>query len=319
MKVVCISHIEDADGLICAAYLHRLRDASIVLVTYNELEDELRKVQPPADEVYICDISIREALIEDVLRINGFANVTIVDHHPTSEGVLERLRDSGIEVVYSPFDCASVLVYNRFREELREAARLAAYAAVSDQFDEGPIASKLMEKLDRHYVQHEALILTHALHRNTEAHFRLSVVRELSRLTPPHRIEGVPEAALTHLEHIAKLLEYLPDKAYTLGRLAYVDAVNDTSIGAVAGLLVDALDVDVGICYKKTETGAMNLSIRGRRGLEVHLGEITKRLAERHGGFGGGHSRASGASIPQESYMKFIRNMENELETDNQL
>jgi len=317
MKTICISHAEDADGLICAAYLRHLRNASIVLVTYDEFEDALKKVQPPVDEVYICDLNIREDLSEEILRINGFTDVTLVDHHPTALGVLKRLTDSGVTVVHNPLDCASALLYHQFRKELgREAARLAAYAAVSDQFEDGPIASKLLEKLDRQFVQHEALILTHALHRKAKAQFRLSVVEELSRFTPPHRIKEAPEAALAHLEHVAKLLESLPTEASSIGRLAYIEAVDGTSAGPVAGLLVDAMGVDVGVCYKRGKKGAMNLSIRGRRGLEIHLGEITKRLIKRYGEFGGGHSRASGASIPPDSYMEFIKDLERELEGD---
>jgi len=57
----------------------------------------------------------------------------------------------------------------------------------------------------------------------------------------------------------------------------------------------------------------MNLSIRGRRGIGFHLGEITKRIAKKHGGFGGGHMRASGASIPRNKYIEFIRDLESEL------
>ena len=317
MKTICISHAEDADGLICAAYLRHLRNASIVLVIYDEFEDALKKVQPPVDEVYICDLNIREDLSEDITRISGFADVTIVDHHPTSEEALKRLEGSGIVVVYSPLDCAAMLLYHHFREELgREEARLAAYAAVSDQFEEGPLASKLLESLDRQFIQHEALILTHSLHRKAETGFRSSVVEELSKLTPPHRIEGTPEEALAYLEEVARLLEHLPKKASRMGRLAYIEAFDDAPLGAVAGLLIDAMDVDVGVCYKPGESGSMNLSIRGRRGLDVHLGVISKRLAENYNGFGGGHRRASGASIPKDSYMEFIKDIENALESN---
>jgi hypothetical protein len=80
---------------------------------------------------------------------------------------------------------------------------------------------------------------------------------------------------------MARLLEILPKEASKLGRLAYVEGMYGMSIGAVAGLLVDAMNVDVGICYKVREKGWVNLSIRGRRGFEIHLREATKRLAKR--------------------------------------
>jgi len=121
------------------------------------------------------------------------------------------------------------------------------------------------------------------------------------------------QAALAFLEHTARLLEILPKEASKLGRLAYVEGVYGMSIGAVAGLLVDAMNVDVGICYKVREKGWVNLSIRGRRGLEIHLGAATKRLARRYGGFGGGHKRAGGASIPRKDCIAFIKDLEIEL------
>jgi len=42
-------------------------------------------------------------------------------------------------------------------------------------------------------------------------------------------------------------------------------------------------------------------------------GEATKRLAKRYGGFGGGHKRAGGASIPRKDCIAFIKDLEIEL------
>ena len=53
-------------------------------------------------------------------------------------------------------------------------------------------------------------------------------------------------AALAFLEHTARLLEILSKEASKLGRLAYVEGMYGMSIGAVASLLVDAMNVDVG-------------------------------------------------------------------------
>jgi nanoRNase/pAp phosphatase (c-di-AMP/oligoRNAs hydrolase) len=61
------------------------------------------------------------------------------------------------------------------------------------------------------------------------------------------------------------------------------------------------------------EKGWVNLSIRGRRGLEIYLREATKRLAKRYGGFGGGRKKAGGASIPRKDCIAFIKDLEIEL------
>ncbi len=310
-RVLCVSHGEDADGLICAALLANLKGAKPILVTYDEVEGALMEVRPPTEELYICDLCVRERLVNEILRIGRFAKVVIVDHHPTAGALLDELERAGVRVIYSPKDCASALLYNYHGSEMgREEARLAAYAAISDQFDEGPIASRLLHLFDRHLTQHEALILTHALSNITSNASRLRVVEELRRHTPPHRIPGLVEAALAHLEHMASLREGLPLKAVRMRRLAYVDASDEPSPGAVANLLIDALDVDVGLSYKAVGGGRVNISIRGRRGIGLHLGEAAREVAMRHGGFGGGHDRASGASIPREHLEGFIEELE---------
>jgi oligoribonuclease NrnB/cAMP/cGMP phosphodiesterase (DHH superfamily) len=228
--------------------------------------------------------------------------------------VLERLKHSGITVVYSALDCASILLYNHFKHKLgREAARLAAYAAVSDRLEDGPLASSLLSWFDRHFIQYEALILAYAVdHKNTDD-FRSLVVEELSKFTFPHRIEGVAKTASTHLDYMVKLIKTLPKKAKKLGEIAYVEGTNESSKGTVANLLVDSMGVDIGLCYKIKSDETVNLSIRGKSGLNVHLGETSKKLAEKYNGFGGGHEKASGAKIPQKNLTKFLYDLNSEL------
>ena len=310
---VVVSHGEDADGITCAALLKRLKAAHPILVNYDDIKDSLRSIQPPLDELYICDLNIREDLAKEILRITGFTRVTIIDHHPTTAGILEQLEKAGAEVVHDPRDCASVLLYNRFRDELgRKAGRMAAFAAWADQFEDGPIAENLLREYDRQSVQHEGLLLAHALPQRPTKEFRARVLEAISRLEPPHRTPGVPEAALEHLEETARLIETLTGKAKRLQVLAYMKADEWTSIGSVAGLITDAMGTQVGLCYK-LKGDLINISLRSRRGLPYHLGEITRRVATGLGGFGGGHRRASGASIPGEALERFLGDLDGEL------
>ena len=311
--VVVISHGEDADGITCAALLKRMKAAYPILVNYDDLKDALRSIQPPLDELYFCDLNVRDDLVEEILRITGFTRVTIIDHHPTTAGILERLEKAGAEVVHDPRDCASVLLYNRFRDELgRKAGRMAAFAAWADQFEDGPIADALLREYDRQSVQHEGLLLAHALPQRPTREFRATVLEAISRLEPPHRVPGVPETALEHLEETATLIETLTGKAKRLRVLAYMKADEGTSIGSVAGLITDAMGTQVGLCYK-LKGDLINISLRSRRGLPYHLGEITRQVATGLGGFGGGHKRASGASIPGEALKRFLEEMDGTL------
>ncbi len=311
---LCISHGEDADGLICATYMRLLKDATLILATYDELKDALKSVQPPFEEVYICDMNLRKDLTGEIERIRGFATVTLVDHHPTEESILEQLREMGVTVIHDTSDCASVLLYNQYRDELgRDAGRLAAYAAWADQFEDGPIATGLLREYDRQFTQLEALMLAYALTRDQTPEFKKPIVEGLSRLDYPHRIRGVHETALAHLEEMAKIVEILPKICKRLNVMAYCETPEGKPIGAVAGLIVDAIGTKVGLCYVVKDDQRANISLRSKRGLDYHLGKTTREIAEKIGGFGGGHKRASGASIPLSSLDQFIQEFDAQL------
>jgi len=113
---------------------------------------------------------------------------------------------------------------------------------------------------------------------------------------------------------MAELIDILPKAASRAGDIAYYEAVTEASTGAVASLILDALDIDVGLCYKKVDVNTLNISLRGRRGLRLHLGELTQSIAKKNGGSGGGHGQASGAILPARSLTSFILDFEKELE-----
>ena len=126
------------------------------------------------------------------------------------------------------------------------------------------------------------------------------VMDELSKYNYPHRIEGVVEKAVMCLEEMTKIKEAIPENSEIFDRVAVMEAIGDNSTGAISNLLIDTLGVDVGICYKANDTD-YNISLRGEKGLEEHLGNISKEYGAKYGGFGGGHQRASDIKVPKES------------------
>jgi RecJ-like exonuclease len=301
-----IVHGDDADGLTCGAFLKRLTGCDVYLANYDNLENALARVQPPVTSLTICDLNVREALEGELMRIRGFAQVTIIDHHQMDAGFMGRLRELGVKVTLDTRDCAAVLVYEAHKERLgRDAARLAAYAAISDMFEDGPAASAILARMDRKFAQHEAQILTHALTRDQTLEFRRHVMDWLSRYAYPHRIPGAVETAVRGLEDMAAIKDVILSGAAVRGRVAFMEAVGDHSTGAMANLLMDALGVDVGLSYKANGE-CVNVSLRGMTGLSEHLGDMAKALGQRLGGFGGGHQRASGVKLPKDRLEAFI-------------
>jgi oligoribonuclease NrnB/cAMP/cGMP phosphodiesterase (DHH superfamily) len=306
LTIHAIVHGDDVDGLTCGAFLRRLTGCSVYMANYDNLEHALGMVTPPVKTLYVCDLNIREALLPEILRIREFADVNIIDHHQISNDLMARLRDAGVSVFLDTRDCAGVLVYDAFKDELGpEAARIAAYAAISDMFEDGPLGSQILAKIDRKFAQHEAQILTHAMSMNQTIDFKRVIMDELSRYGYPHRIPGAVELAVQCLEEMTDMKERISDNAVKVGRMAYMESVNEYSTGGIANLIIDTLGVDVGVGYKVNDEYA-NISLRGELMLDEHLGDISSELGEKYGGFGGGHQRASGVKIPKDHLEEFL-------------
>lgn len=300
MTVLSIVHGDDADGLTCGAFLKRVKGGEVYLANYDNLVKALQSVKPPIDMLYICDLNIRDALESELLRIREFANIHIIDHHQMSPEFMERLRKAGVKIRLETQDCASVLVYDTFKDQLgQEGKRLAAYAAISDMFEDGPLGDQVLAKLDRKFAQHEAQLLTHALSADQTMDFKRLVLEELSKYSYPHRIPGLVKKAIQCLEEMTQMKELIPEHVEVRGRIAFMESINDYSTGGISNLLIDTLGTDVGISYKANGEH-YNMSLRGEKMLKEHLGDLCNEIASKYGGFGGGHKRACGMKIPKE-------------------
>lgn len=311
--MVNITHGDDLDGLTCGALLKKLYNAKIILANYDTIEEVLKSVPETTTTLFITDINLRDALVDILKKIAENTKITIIDHHPMTQSFKVNMRESGVEVMHDTRDCASALVYNLFRSKLEhDSSRITTYAAISDMFEDGPIASIILDHMDRKFAQHESFILTHALGCAHSEDFKFRVINDLSVYAYPHRIKDAVELACLQLERIIKIKDLVPKKSIKLGRLAYMECNDELSTGEVANIIMDTLGIDVGLCYKISE-GMANISLRGERRLFEHLGEIAFKLADTCGGFGGGHNRAAGAKIPVDFLKQFIQDLSEEL------
>jgi RecJ-like exonuclease len=275
----------------------------IVLTDYNDFVDSLRKVPDDADSLVITDLGADSAdfplYLEEVKRIAKHADVTHIDHHHMSPSAKGQARRAGVRLVHDVAECASMLTYKTFRESLPERARLIALCgAVTDYMDYSPLAKKLMEQGDRHFVLLEATLLAEALGlRGAEPGFPEMVVGELSRMKHPHEIEGVPEAAIEQLRREASLGEFVKAKGKKLRHLAYM-VTDEYSTGTVSKLLIGAFEVPVGVAMREDEQGWYEVSLRSTSDARIHLGTTIGKIAARLGGSGGGHRKAAGCRIP---------------------
>jgi len=303
MEAYCVSHRKDVDGLGSGSLAVAATGGQIILCDYNDFVESLRRIPDDADRVVISDLGADSAdfpeYLAEMKRLARHADVTHIDHHYMSESAKRQVRRAGVHLVHDIGECASILTYKTFKSALPERARLIALCgAVTDYMDDSPVARKLMEQGDRHFVLLEATLLSLALDRRAdEEGFPEMVVSELSKMKHPHEIQGVPQAAVEQLDAEARLGEMVKAQGKRKGRLAYV-LTTQHSTGNVANLVIGAFEVPVGVAMKQQQEGWYEVSLRSTSECRVHLGRTIAKIAARLGGSGGGHRKAAGCRVP---------------------
>ena len=312
----CISHGADVDGLV-SAFLVKLAEegkGNQVTVVFADYEDYLQKIsEANGDFLYVCDLGVDPetetkflAILEEKARSGKY--VTYVDHHPDDPLLLSRLSAAGINVVHSPDECAGVLTYRSLKGQLpRSSAVFAAYAAISDHLERGPLASELLRDLDTLLVYFEASTLSLAIDKDDDLKKGLLDFMKSSFLV--HEYPGVLEAAIAQLKKVHAFLGERHDvkvgKKYKWAA-AYVDFFP----GRAASLMIQSLPVDVAVAYRRDEDGSIQVSFRCSADFEGDLGRLAHDAATAVGGSGGGHRKASGARVAEEKLKDFLNELE---------
>ena len=308
-KSVCVTHMKDVDGLICGSLLRYTIDSDSILANYGNLNECLKSISDYYDQVFICDLGINKSTLDEFRRIREFARIIYIDHHQLESDLIEKLEKLNVILARDLRDCAGALTFDLLHRFLpREAGLLACFAAISDRLEDGPIALKLITQFDRDFVLFETMMLTYAIE-SAEISIKKKIIYHLSNLNPPHKMVEVSSLALSYADKIANLRRELPLVSSRINNVAYVKT-KGVSSGTVANILLDVCNVAVAVCYNlNTEDDIVDLSVRSKKTSTINLGNETFKLAERFGGFGGGHLRASGARIPSANLMEFIHEL----------
>ncbi len=119
-----------------------------------------------------------------------------------------------------------------------------------------------------------------------------------------------------HRRHISSALSYVKDNHLIRERrfIQYFDAgpnIRDTVVGIVAGMLLNSQECRHNlpiIAFVDADDG-IKVSARANRDLVdrgLDLSSVMKTAAELTGGYGGGHSVAAGATIPEDKKEEFL-------------
>lgn len=315
MKWIILAH-GDCDGVCSASLaLSAKKDARVIFTNPAGLLSELKSIE--TGNIIITDIALtpthKDEIVFEFKRLSSKGRIIYLDHHPLPSGL--TMKKLPVETVGgSKGACASELAYTCFRDVLDpEMSRVAIYGAIGDYSDNTLGVRELLKKWDKRELYLEAGILVAALEgvKKRDFDFKRSLVTYLSENRLPSLDWDLVEIAIRESEKDEKMRRILRGLVKAHGKVAYVVNV-EWSLGKAATYARAYANALVGVAAEEVEEN-MDMSIRSVSLKNLH--RIVSKVAEEVRGIGGGHANAAGARVPKESFLEFIRRLDEELST----
>jgi RecJ-like exonuclease len=321
-KVVCLSHMEDADGISAAALVREAHGGESVLVDYPGMMPslELLAQDEKLKTLFICDVGLaknNQDKFVDVLTglRKKRISITYIDHHDIDPEIVKRLEKAKIKVIHDVNECTAVQVYDAYKSKLSDhSSFIAACAAITDYMEDRPKGAKLLQIYDRQFALISATVLTYNIvGHQKDPDYLLYLVEVLSESKYPHEIPNSFEFAQIQVEKLAGMIAKVKKSLKTMKNLGYMEILDAGASGAV-NFVLGLSGKEVGVAYKeRVDHGIYAVSIRGSKSCKVHLGRLINSLAAEFGGSGGGHDKACGAVIPKAKILAFVKELNSRL------
>lgn len=321
---IAISHRKDADGICSGALVGHLTGAKIYLTDYGDMVETLSGIGE-AENYYISDLGLNKntfgGFLEQVERLSSFGKVHYFDHHPINPEFKSKLVGTGMEITHSVEECASVLVYRKYADDLKASPQMkiaACCGAITDYMDLQPYAKKIIASFDRQFLLYEATVLAFTVasvgRGSEESNLELiRIADQIAAGTFPHELPDAPRYAQSYAQRSAELIATAKKYGKKVATSFAYMVTKETSTGNVANFLVGAFDVPVGVAIREEEPGYYEISLRSIEESKHDLGKIIGRISIKLNTSGGGHPHASGARIRRDQLGDFLGLLENEL------
>jgi len=321
-KTLCISHMEDADGISSAALIKQAFGGDTILVDYPGMTDVLETLRndEKLKTLFICDLGLNKQNTDYFVELltelrKKLISITYIDHHHLDSKIIAKLKKVKVKLIHDTSECTSVLVYNAFKKKLPEhSIFIAVCGAITDYMENKPVASKLLQMYDRQFALVNATVLTYNIvGHQKDPDYLLYLVDELSESKFPHQIPNTFEFAQIQVEKLAEIMSNVKKSMKVSKNLAHMEVLDSGASGAV-NFVLGFSGKDVGIAYKeRVDKGIYAVSVRGSPSCKTHLGRLLSSVAADLGGSGGGHDKACGAVIPKDKIKKFVSKMNSQL------
>jgi single-stranded-DNA-specific exonuclease len=316
----CLSHKEDADGILSAVLIKAAFNAkTIILVDYPSIIPSLSKLaaanfSPKLDRIFVCDLGLSKKNEIDFIDmvgkiISNGTRVTYIDHHDLNRETVSVLRKLGVLMIHSVEECSSVQIYNKFKRKLNpHAAFFAAAGSLTDYMENKPIASSIVSRYDRHFLMLESTVLSYIISaKQHDDEFLIKLVDLLSGMKYPHDVEGGFSIAESYAQKVSAAIKKIEGSIIKCNNIAYVQSKSSLSASVIVNFVLGISERPVAMIFKlKEEIDSYILSIRGNSSCKVHLGRAVNQISSEIGGSGGGHEKACGAVVPREKLNHFI-------------
>lgn len=321
-KVLCLSHMEDADGISSAALIREAFGGDTTLVDYPGLMPAVESLlnDEKLKSLYICDLGLaknnQDKFVEvlSTLRKKKVA-VTYIDHHDIDPEIVKRLEKAKVKIFHDINECTTVQVYDAYKKKLSDHSTfVATCAAITDYMEDRPKGAKLLQIYDRQFALISATVLTYNIvGHQKDPDYLLYLVELLSESKYPHEIPNTFEFAQIQVGKLAEMIDKVKKSLKTMKNLGYMEIMDAGASGAV-NFVLGLSGKEVGVAYKeRVDHGIYAVSIRGSKSCKVHLGRMVNSLAAEFGGSGGGHDKACGAVIPKDKIMAFVKEFNSRL------
>ena len=321
-KILCISHMEDTDGISSAALIKQAFGGDTILVDYPGIMDVLEPLRndEKLKKLFICDLGLNKQINDTFVDLltelrKRQISVTYVDHHDMDSKVISKLKKIKVKLIHNISECTSVLVYDMFKKKLSEHSTfVAACGAITDYMENKPIASKLLQMYDRQFALVNATVLTYNIvGHQKDPDYLLYLVDELSESKFPHEIPNTYEFAQIQVGKLAEIMSKVRKSMKISKNLAHMEVLDSGASGAV-NFVLGFSGKDVGIAYKeRVDKGIYAVSVRGSPSCKTHLGKLVSSVTSKLGGSGGGHDKACGAVVPKDKIKEFLQKMNSQL------
>jgi len=323
-KTLCISHMEDADGISSAALIKQAFGGDTILVDYPGMTDVLDTLRndEKLKTLFICDLGLNKQNTDYFVELltelrKKQISITYIDHHHLDSKIIAKLKKVTVKLIHNTSECTSVLVYDSFKKKLPDhSVFIAACGSITDYMEDRPIASKLLQIYDRQFAVISATVLTYNIvghQRKQDIDYLYYLVDELSESKFPHDIPNTYEFAQIQVGKLAEIISKVKASMKISKNLGHMEVLDSGASGA-ANFVLGFSGKDVAITYKeRVDKGIYAVSVRGSPTCKTHLGKLVSAVSSELGGSGGGHDKACGAVVPKDKIKKFVREMNSRL------